>query len=156
MNHSSNDPSSQDSSAAHPNSDEPANDWSLDASSLDASGPQADPTRPLEPPSRPADSGNPGPLNELSQVMVVGRDNHWALVFAPLTRDLIWVDLGRTPFETQEYNPVQEASDAAATFDLYGTEEPSFEQGDYDPDGDAPFPGEGPGDGWDNNDCWPL
>ena len=92
MNHFHDDPLHHD----HEHSDPRPGEWSLDASSLNANTAHR--------PSLP--HPNPTPLENLAQVMIVGRDGPWVLVFVPLNRDLLWVDLERSPFRLQDYDPL--------------------------------------------------
>jgi hypothetical protein len=62
--------------------------------------------------------------------MIVGRDGPWALVFVPLNRDLVWVDLERTPFCLQDYDPLASES---------SEDSPASSADEWDPEGDWPL-----------------
>lgn len=111
MNHFQDDPRPRDPGQSDPGPGE----WLQDASSLNANAAH-----------RPA----PAPLGDQAQVMIVGREGPWALVFVPLNRDLVWVDLERTPFRLQDYDPLAS-----------------------EPSEDSPT---APGDEWDPEGDWPL
>ncbi|GEM_PF-3186909 len=100
-------------------------EWALDSSSLDANAAQESPS---------------APLGDLAQVMIVGRDGPWALVFVPLNRDLVWVDLERTPFRLQDYDPLAGGA---------GEDSTESHPGDSTPDPTL-------GGDWDAEGGWPL
>jgi hypothetical protein len=111
MNHFHDDPLNHDPEHPGPGPGE----WSLDASSLNANAAHRQP---------------PTPLGDLAQVMIVGRDGPWALVFVPLNRDLVWVDLERTPFCLQDYDPLASES---------SEDSPASSADEWDPEGDWPL-----------------